>query len=54
MLLGERGAQIKSIGLRARLQLEVFLERRVHLFVNVKERPGWDEEPARMRALGLE
>lgn len=54
MLLGERGAQIKSIGLRARLQLEAFLERRVHLFVNVKERSGWDEEPERMRALGLQ
>jgi len=26
----------------------------VHLFLNVKERAGWDEEPARLRAIGLE
>jgi GTP-binding protein Era len=26
----------------------------VHLFLNVKERAGWDEEGARLRAIGLE
>jgi len=25
----------------------------VHLFLHVKERPGWDEEAARIRATGL-
>ena len=30
------------------------LERPVHLFLNVKERKGWDEETARLRAIGLE
>lgn len=54
IVLGEGGARIKSIGSRARAQLERQLERRVHLFLNVKERPGWDEEAARLRALGLE
>jgi len=24
------------------------------LFLNVKERPGWDEERARLRAIGLD
>jgi GTP-binding protein Era len=54
IMLGEGGAQIKSIGSKARSQLERLLERRVHLFLNVKDRPGWDEESARLRALGLE
>lgn len=54
IVLGEGGARIKSIGSRARRDLERQLERRVHLFLNVKERPGWDEEAARLRALGLE
>ena len=26
------------------------LERKVHLFLNVKQRAGWDEETARLRA----
>jgi GTPase len=25
----------------------------VHLFLNVKQRAGWDEETARLRAIGL-
>ncbi len=54
IVLGEGGARIKSIGSRARRDLERQLERRVHLFLNVKERPGWDEEAARLRALGLD
>lgn len=54
IVLGEGGARIKSIGSRARAELERLLERRVHLFLNVKDRPGWDEETARLRALGLD
>jgi GTP-binding protein Era len=54
ILIGDRGARIKEIGQRARRELEALLERRVHLFLNVKERPHWDEERARIRALGLE
>lgn len=54
IVLGEGGGRIKSIGSRARAQLEHLLERRTHLFINVKDRPGWDEESARLRALGLD
>jgi GTPase len=54
ILIGDGGARIKSIGSRARRELEGLLERRVHLFLNVKDRPGWDEERGRLRALGLE
>jgi GTP-binding protein Era len=54
ILIGEKGTRIKSIGARAREALEAALDRRVHLFLNVKHRAGWDEEGARLRAIGLE
>jgi GTP-binding protein Era len=53
ILIGARGARIREIGARARAQLAGLLERPVHLFLNVKERAGWDEETARLRAIGL-
>ena len=52
--IGEGGARIKAIGARAREELASLLERKVHLFLNVKQRAGWDEERARLRAIGLE
>jgi GTP-binding protein Era len=54
ILIGQGGARIKEIGAKAREQLGRLLERPVHLFLNVKERAGWDEEGARLRAIGLE
>jgi GTP-binding protein Era len=54
ILIGERGGRVREIGARARAELERLLERRVHLFLNVKQRTGWDEEGARLRAIGLE
>ncbi|HEX3347860.1 MAG TPA: GTPase Era [Acetobacteraceae bacterium] len=53
ILIGQGGARIKQIGAKARTELEQLLEQRVHLFLNVKERIGWDEEGARLRAIGL-
>jgi GTP-binding protein Era len=54
ILIGERGSRIREIGARARAQLTSLLDRPVHLFLNVKHRAGWDEEAARLRAIGLE
>jgi GTP-binding protein Era len=54
ILIGEKGSKIKAIGARARQDLAGLLDRPVHLFLNVKERKGWDEEGARLRAIGLE
>ncbi|MBS0643558.1 MAG: GTPase Era [Acetobacteraceae bacterium] len=54
ILIGDKGAKIKAIGARARQDLAGLLERPVHLFLNVKQRSGWDEEGARLRAIGLE
>ena len=54
ILIGDKGSRIREIGQRARVELTKLLERPVHLFLNVKDRPGWDEERGRLRALGLE
>jgi GTP-binding protein Era len=54
ILIGNGGSRIKAIGAKARATLADLLERKVHLFLNVKERAGWDEEGARLRAIGLE
>ncbi len=54
ILIGEGGARVREIGAKARAHLGQLLERPVHLFLNVKERSGWDEEGARLRAIGLD
>lgn len=54
ILIGAKGARIKEIGSRARRELERLLETKVDLFLRVVERPGWDEEAARIRAAGLD
>jgi GTP-binding protein Era len=54
ILIGEGGQRIKAIGARAREELGRLLERKVHLFLNVKLRTGWDDDAARLRAIGLE
>jgi GTP-binding protein Era len=54
IVLGEGGRRIKAIGARARGELEQMLERRVHLFLFVKVRENWIEDPERYSALGLD
>jgi GTP-binding protein Era len=54
IVLGKGGQTIKSLGAAARLQLEDILERRVHLFLFVKVRPDWAEDPERLRLMGLD
>ena len=54
IVLGKGGQLIKSVGSAARLELEDALECRVHLFVYVKVREGWLDEPERYQEMGLE
>jgi GTP-binding protein Era len=54
IVLGEGGQRIKAIGARARAELEQMLERRIHLFLFVKVRENWIEDPERYAALGLD
>ena len=53
-VLGKGGQRIKAVGQAARTELEQLLECRVHLFLFVKVRPKWTEDPERYRELGLE
>ena len=54
IVLGEGGKRIKTIGARARAELERVMERRVHLFLFVKVRGNWVDDRERFEALGLD
>jgi GTPase len=54
ILLGKGGETIKAVSKAAREEIEAFLERRVHLFLQVKVRPNWLEEAERYSEMGLD
>lgn len=54
IVLGKGGTRIREIGARARAELAVLLDRPVHLFLHVKVKPGWDEDRAVYRDIGLD
>ena len=54
IVLGKGGRQIKAIGEAARLELEVILEARVHLFLFVKVRERWQDDAERYGEMGLD
>jgi len=54
IVLGHKGETAKAVSKAAREELEEFLGRRVHLFLQVKVRPNWLEEAERYSEMGLE
>jgi GTPase len=54
IVLGKGGQTIKAIGEAARKEIAEIVEARVHLFLFVKVREGWGDDPERYRAMGLE
>jgi GTP-binding protein Era len=54
IVLGKGGRQIKAVGQAARTELEDILDMRVHLFLFVKVRDKWTDDPERYREMGLE
>ncbi|MGB3407991.1 MAG: GTPase Era [Jannaschia sp.] len=54
IVLGKKGETTKAVGQAARQELEAFLGHRVHLFLQVKVRPGWLDEAERFDAIGLD
>ena len=54
IVVGKHGSRIKALGEAARKQLEAIFGRRVHLFLQVKVKPKWGDDPARYRDLGLD
>lgn len=53
IVLGHKGETIKQVGKAAREELETFLGRKVHLFLQVKVRPNWLDEAERYSEMGL-
>ncbi|MEG3617412.1 GTPase Era [Magnetovibrio sp. PR-2] len=54
IILGKGGQQIKKLGEAARTELEEILDTRVHLFLFVKVREKWADDPERYRDWGLD
>ena len=54
IVLGHKGETAKAVSKAAREELEEFLGRKVHLFLQVKVRPNWLEEAERYSEMGLD
>ena len=54
IVLGKGGQTIKAIGAAARADIAEAIEQPVHLFLFVKVREGWGDDPERYREMGLE
>ncbi len=54
IVLGHKGTSIRDIGQAAREEMSKILEQKVHLFLFVKVRENWGDDPERYREMGLE
>jgi GTP-binding protein Era len=54
IVLGHKGETIKAIGQSARKDIADILDQKVHLFLFVKVRDNWSDDPERYREMGLE
>jgi len=54
IVLGHGGETIKAVSKSSRAEMGEFLGQNVHLFLQVKVRPKWLEEPERYREMGLD
>jgi GTP-binding protein Era len=53
IVVGHGGQMIKQLSMEARAGLAEIVEKPVHLFLFVKVREGWGDDPERYRELGL-
>ncbi len=54
IVIGRRGETIKAISMAARAEIQEMAERPVHLFLFVKVRENWGDDPERYREMGIE
>jgi len=54
IVIGKGGQSIKAISTAARLELQEMVERKVHLFLFVKVREKWIDDPERYREMGID
>ena len=53
MILGKRGAMIKEIGSKSRAEMEKVFGFKIHLFLFVKVREMWENNPEHYSYMGL-
>jgi GTP-binding protein Era len=54
IVIGKGGQTLKAIGAESRKELSEIVEAPVHLFLFVKVREGWGDDPERYREMGLD
>ena len=54
IILGKSGQNIKRIGILARKDLEKLFETKIHLFLFVKFKKNWMEDPSNYKNIGLD
>jgi GTP-binding protein Era len=54
IVIGDAGKMIKSIGQAARREIALAAEQTIHLFLFVKVREAWADDPQRYREMGLD
>lgn len=54
IVIGDKGAKLKSIGTKARKDIEALIDRKVFLQLWVKVKAGWSDSEASLRSLGYD
>ncbi len=54
IVIGEKGARLKSIGTKARKDIEALIDRKVFLQLWVKVKSGWSDSETSLRSLGYD
>jgi len=54
IVIGDKGARLKSIGTKARKDIEALIDRKVFLQLWVKVKSGWSDSEASLRSLGYD
>jgi len=53
IIIGKKGEKIKEIGTKARINIEELLGIKIHLFLFIKVRKSWEDNPELYRSRGL-
>lgn len=53
MIIGKNGSRIKEIGSKARVNIEELVGQKIHLFLFVKVKEKWEEDPQTYHNMGL-
>ncbi len=53
MIIGNKGSMIKEIGQASRANIEKLIGKKIHLFLFVKVRKNWEDNPEHLHNMGL-